>query len=128
MKYDRSKFSGDQILGFVFDEEKQSLQTSLDAEFAIELDHKDGDSVLSILPTLELSENQEKPCIGINNIVLYVKQGSAKVEVSPTSEGDIFFHLCESTGPGMLKPQLICAKRIRLVLGENSEAYVCGQG
>lgn len=124
MKYDRSKFSGDQILGFVFDEEKQSLQTSLDAEFAIELDHKDGDSVLSILPTLELSENQEKPCIGINNIVLYVKQGSAKVLISPLEEGELFFELPIQH----LEKKSICAKRIKLELAEDSEAYICGQG
>jgi len=124
MKFERSKYSGDQILGYVFDESKQALTTHLDAEFAIELNHEDGDSVLSVLPTLEMSGNQEKSCIGINNIVLYIKQGSAKVMVSPLSEGDVFFELPTAH----LTKTAICAKRIKLVVDEESEAHLCGQG
>lgn len=124
MKFERSKYSGDQILGYVFDEENQSLTTTMNSEFSIELSHEDGDSVLSILPTLELSGNQEKSCIGINNIVLYIIKGSAKVMVSPLFEGDLFIELPATH----LVKTAICAKRIKLVLGEDSEAHLCGQG
>lgn len=124
MKFERSKYSGDQILGYVFDEENQSLKIELEKEFAIELSHEDGDSVLSILPTLEMSGNEEKSCIGINNIVLYIIKGSAKVLVSPLSEGEVFCELPMSH----LEHKKVCAKRIKLVLGEDSEAHLCGQG
>lgn len=128
MKFERSKFNGDQILGFVFDEQKQALSTSLDAEFAVELNHEDGDSVLAVLPTLEMSESQEKACIGIKSVVLYVEKGSARVLVSPKEEGELFFPLCELAVPGMSEVKQICAKRIKLVLGEDSLAHICGQG
>lgn len=128
MKFERSKYNGDQILGFVFDEEKQSLSTSMDAEFAVELSHEDGDSVLSVLPSLDLQGNQEKSCIGIKNVVLYVMSGSAQVMVSPTEEGDVFFLLTEKKEAGMSEIKHICAKRIKLIVSDDSEAYVCGQG
>jgi hypothetical protein len=122
----RSKYDANTVLGFVLDEERGALITvpHENQQFSIELNHEDGDSVLSILPTIELQGNQEKPCVGIKNVVLYVVKGTAKVEVSPLSEGDLFFELSILH----MNPKDICAKRIRLVVDENSEAYICGQG
>lgn len=127
-KLERSPYNADMVLGFVLDEEKGALATTMDAEFAVELSHEDGDSVLAVLPTLELSESQEKACIGIKSVVLYVEKGSAQVLVSPKEEGELFFPLCELAAPGMSEVKQICAKRIKLVLGEDSLAHICGQG
>lgn len=126
----RSKYDTNQILGFVLDEEKGALITTPaeNQEFSIELSHTDGDSVLSVLPSLNLQGNQEKSCIGIKNVVLYVMSGSAQVMVSPTEEGDVFFLLTEKKEAGMSEIKHICAKRIKLIVSDDSEAYVCEQG
>lgn len=124
-KFQRSKYSGEQIMQFAFNEESQSLNTTVNGEMSIELSHEDGDSVTSHCPTLELSGNQEKACNYIKNVVLYLVKGSAKVQVSPLEEGELFFDLSLDH----MSPKSICAKRIRLVLlNEDSEAYLCGQG
>ncbi len=126
----RSKFSGDQILGFVLDEEKGALITvpHENQEFSIELSAEDGDSVKAVLPSIELAGNQEKACIGIKCVVLYVIKGSAQVLVSPLSQGDVFLPLVDLQAPGMTQTKHICAQRVKLVLGEDSEAYLCGHG
>lgn len=126
----RSKYDANTILGFVLDEEKGALITvpHENQEFSIELNAEDGDSVKAILPNIELQGNQEKTCIGIKCVVLYVVKGSAQVLVSPMLEGDVFMPLLEQQGMGMSNPKHICAQRIKLILGEDSEAYLCGHG
>lgn len=126
----RSKYDANQVLGFVLDEEKGALITvpHEDQQFSIELNAEDGDSVLAVLPSLEMQGSQEKACVGIKCVVLYVVKGSAQVHVSPTSEGMVFLPLMSMDAPGMSEPKHICAKRIKLVLGEDSEAYLCGHG
>lgn len=126
----RSKYDANQVLGFVLDEERGALITvpAENQEFSIELSHKDGDSVLAVLPSLEMQGSQEKACIGIKCVVLYVVKGSAQVLVSPKSEGELFLPLMSLESPDISQPKHICAQRIKLVLGEDSEAYLCGHG
>lgn len=122
----------------------------VDAEFAIELDHNDGDSVtvhpdklvvssvgvtsgdVEVIPAL--------PCSSLKRVQLYVnvisgvKDCTLVVQVSPVDNDNVWFDVFSLTGSTKCSSIIdICARRIRVVQSQangNAElnVHLVGQG
>lgn len=101
--------SHDRVIRECFDDETQSLRTSLAnaVELAIELDHEDGDSVYAVKRSLSLPLNQEVNCAGYSKLCVF--EDNAQILLSPDLEGDFWITLLPQKGQVID----ICAMRVK---------------
>ena len=102
--------SSDQVLKEAWSPEDEALKIKIasGAEFSVELNHKDGDSVHVFRKMVEVVNEAPLDCSDMNQVCLF---GEATVMISPLSTGEMWFELPLI----MLRPKIFCAKRIKIV-------------
>lgn len=116
--------TGELVLRNVWDEDTKSLKVIINSnDFAIELDHEDGDSVNTHPASQVVSDLSEQSCVGMKTGKLYAEAGSgaAKVQVSPVDSGDVWMDLSSAkvtAGASVAASShfTLCARRVRIVL------------
>lgn len=102
----KSKLGSEHIIARSYDADNESLKvTLLGAE--IELNAKDGDSVLTLPETKVIDSEGVYDATGINKIAVY---GPALISISPSVEGNTWFNV--STPQAQVVE--ICAMRIKV--------------
>jgi hypothetical protein len=105
----RHYLTGELVLKESWDVEAQALRTipATNTEWAIELSHEDGDSVISHVPCITLVEGVHDVS-GMSTLCLF---GEAALSISPDESGEEFHTIT----PTALVPTAVCARRIKIV-------------
>lgn len=104
----RHYLSGEHVLKESWDVEAGAIRTipAASTEWAIELNHLDGDSVVSHKPSITL-EAGEHDISGMSMLCLF---GSATLSISPDPTGEDWYTIA----PSPLSPTPVCARRIKI--------------
>lgn len=78
-------------------------------EFSIELDHEDGDSVVSVKRSVIIEANTTVDARGYDSICLYA---AGTLSVSPSDSGEDFIAITAAVGATVP----ICARRVRVTV------------
>ena len=100
------KIGSEHVITRSYDEENQSLKVSL-VGAEIELNGRDGDSVLALPETKVIDSEGVYDATGISKISVY---GPAQISVSPVAEGDVWFYVTAN----QVQIVEICAIRIKV--------------
>lgn len=84
--------TGEMVLRKAWSEQDGGLRTSLNGQFAVDISHNDGDSVYSISKQVVVTQGIHS-CSEIKSIAIYTQNGTAKISVSPVTEGDVWASL-----------------------------------
>ena len=121
----KSQMDLHQIFKHSFDEHTGALRTtpSDNTHFAVTLNAAE-DSITTEIKELRVDQTTQTPvsCVGIKSVALYLKSGTASLEVSPDDDGDFFIPVATTQG----QPVQICARRLKLIA--SGEAVIVGQG
>ncbi|MEO0273435.1 MAG: hypothetical protein ABIM30_10220 [candidate division WOR-3 bacterium] len=103
-----SMLNQERIIREVFDEETQTLRTSMvnGLEMEIEVNHEDGDSVFVFKKTITVKANEEVDCSEYSTAGFF---GDGVVYLSPEKEGNEWISLQVSSGSVIN----ICAIRLK---------------
>lgn len=123
----KQKPDANQCIRQSYDTEVKALRMipSEEMSFAVELDHKDGDSIYAVPMHMSCSEfDKEMDASSLRVIRLHVESGQATIMASPHPEDDVWYSLL--SGDGTME---VIACRIKLVSmdPENSKAYMVGR-
>lgn len=105
----RHYLTGDLVLKESWSPEDHAIKIipAANTEFAVELNHEDGDSVYSVRKTKVLSAGESADAYDYSECAMY---GSGVVKVSPNSDGTGFVLLTDQP----IEPKKFCAIKIKL--------------
>lgn len=109
--------TGELVLREAWDQTQEAIKVTVDSEFAVALDSADGDSVTTVPNNTNLAGAQTVDASNYKSLVLYTEAGAgiAKVEVSPTSTGEVFVDLVTVTaGASVAKSAVIDFRAVRI--------------
>lgn len=109
-----SKLDQRQIVQREHDENHNAKRVKMvETELSMELNAADGDSVLVFKHQVETQElDSPINCSGLSVATLYVKSGSAHIEVSPKESGDEFYPI---NNVASMAQHEINAKRVKII-------------
>lgn len=127
----KNKYNSEYCIRQSYDEEAKALKTipSEEMAFHIELDHKDGDSVVSVPTHIHSKEllvpiNIEE----VRKISVYCKEGSVKVEISPSPDENYWIQIANLFAGESMENREVTACRVRMKRdGVETEAYLVGR-
>lgn len=128
----KNKYNSEYCIRQSYDEEAKALKTipSEEMAFSIELDHKDGDSVISVPHHIHSKELMKPINIEeIRKVSVYCKTGNVKVEISPSPDEDYWYQIANLFEGEEMENREVTACRIRLKRegGMETEAYLVGR-
>jgi len=127
----RTKRDISHINQFEHDQATNSKRVNIiDTEIAIELDHKDGDSVYSIPKQASSSTfGEELDASELREVAVYLSSGHVRLEVSPDGEAWFDAGSITASTDGAILEKSITASKVRIVSDDeaSSTAYLVGR-